>query len=94
LCGKDMQPGVDRMFVVKIEIIPVHDPNAITEADLEDDNLEAVSDVLQSESHLDDLDSEPRRNRQVFDLCPECKVKYLRDPLNRDLTVHLNFSEN
>lgn len=88
-----MQPGVDPMFVVKIEVNAVHDPNAITEADLDDDNLEAVSELLQSEPDMDELES-PQRARHQFDLCPECKQRYLRDPLNRDLTVHLNFSDN
>ena len=44
-CGKQMRAGEDR-YVVKIEVFAAHDPAEITEADLEEDHMEAVSELL------------------------------------------------
>jgi hypothetical protein len=48
LCGKEIRPGEDGRHVVKIEVFAAHDPAEITEADLEADHMEAVSELLRS----------------------------------------------
>ena len=63
--------------------------------DLEDDNLEKVSELLQqSEMTGEDpfADSVPVRNR--YDLCSKCRDKFLRNPFNCQPMPKLNFSEN
>src|SRR5689334_18974040 len=37
-CGKELRPGDDPHYVVKIEAYAAHDPAEITEADLDDDH--------------------------------------------------------
>src|SRR6478672_9251164 len=46
LCGKEMLPGDDRRYVVKMEVYAAHDPAEITEADLDEDHMEEVSQQL------------------------------------------------
>ena len=46
LCGKELCPGHDQRFVVKVEVFAAHEPAKITEADLDDDHMEAVSELL------------------------------------------------
>src|SRR5689334_12666344 len=46
LCGKELRPGEDHHYVVKLEVFAAHDPAEITEADLDDDHMEAVSQLL------------------------------------------------
>ena len=57
LCGKEIRPGDDHRYVVKIEVYSANDPAEITEADLEEDHMEAVSQMLQ--------DVEARRQTEI-----------------------------
>src|SRR6516162_4011735 len=86
LCGKELCPGHDQRFVVKMEIFAAHDPAKITEADLDDDHMEAVSDLLRdAEDGIEDADVvEPVYKYFRFDLCPECQKRFVRDPLSKD----------
>ena len=52
-CGKQLRSGQDH-FVVKIEVFAAHDPAEITEADLEEDHMEAVSQLLQEMEETDE----------------------------------------
>ena len=52
LCGKDLTTCTDGRFVVKIEAYPGFDPTEIKEDDLEDDPMEAVSQLLQRDESL------------------------------------------
>ena len=46
LCGKELRPGEDQRFVVKIEAFAAHDPAELTEEDLDEDHMEAISQLL------------------------------------------------
>ena len=95
LCGKEIQPGDDHRYVVKIEAYAADDPAEITEADLDEDHMEAVSQLLRDME--DNLEGptlvEPYKNFR-YDLCPDCHKKFLRDPLGRENAQKFDFSEN
>jgi hypothetical protein len=95
LCGKDLTASGERRFVVKITAYAGFDPNEITEEDLDDDHMEAVSELLQREENQSpaELDAEAFKGFR-FDLCPSCHERFVKDPLSRDLLRSLNFSEN
>jgi len=97
LCGKELQPQEDCRYVVKIEVFAAHDPREITEADLDEDHMEAVSQMLRDME--DDETTSPDPTTPVYkkfryDLCPECQKKFLRDPLNKETEQKFDFSEN
>ena len=96
LCGKELRPGDDHRYVVKIEVYAAHDPNEITEADLDDDHLEAVGQLLRDEEDglIDPDDEEPAYKNLRYDLCPDCQRKFLKDPLSREAAQRFDFSEN
>lgn len=96
LCGKGMMPGDDHRYVVKIEVFAAHDPAEITEADLDEDHMEAVSQMLREmEDDLSEGDGfEPACQNFRYDLCPECRAKFVRDPLSREAAQKFDFSEN
>jgi hypothetical protein len=96
LCGKGLCPGEDARYVVKIEVFAAHDPAKITEADLDDDHLEAISQLLRDQdSGLEDPDlAEPVYKHFRYDLCPECHKRFLRDPLGKDMIQKFDFSKN
>jgi hypothetical protein len=98
LCGKELRAGQDH-FVVKIEVFAKHDPAQLTEEDLEEDHMEAVSQLLREMADDEAADAiEPSRSNLRYDLCPECRRRYLLDPLNKDpnkeAAQKFDFSEN
>ena len=93
-CGKQLRAGDDH-YVVKIEVFAAHDPAEITEADLEEDHMEAVSQLLREMEESDASDEvEPASRHFRYDLCPACRQRYLRDPLSKDSAQKFDFSEN
>ncbi|MEX0727042.1 MAG: hypothetical protein WD065_12270 [Planctomycetaceae bacterium] len=85
----------DHRYVVKVAVYPAFDPEEITEDDVEADHLQDVSDMLaqmeaSGKMELEDCAAKTLR----FDLCPECRKKYLKDPLARDTGRRLKFSQN
>jgi hypothetical protein len=89
-----MRAGEDH-YIVKIEAFAAHDPAEITEEDLEEDHMEAVSQLLREMEESDDPgDVEPAARHFRYDLCPECHRRYLRDPLSKDSAQKFDFSEN
>lgn len=96
LCGKKMLPGVSHRYVVKMEVYAAHDPAEITEADLDDDHMEEVSQVLRDEEEclIDPDDVAPRYKNMRYDLCPCCHQKFLNDPLGKEAAQKFDFSEN
>jgi len=95
LCGKEMASSNDGRYVVKMEILPAFDPDEIREEDLDEDSMELVSRILESDEELSSEDfDEPRPESFRFDLCPNCRRKFLRDPLGRETLHQVHFSEN
>jgi hypothetical protein len=93
LCGKELRSGEDH-HVVKIEVFAAHDPAELTEADLDADHMEQVSQMLREADDCPVEDLEPASRHLRFDLCPECRKRFLRDPLNKDAAQKFDFSEN
>ena len=96
LCGKELLPGEACRYVVKIEVFAAQDPSEITEADLDEDHMEAVSELLREmEDNITDPDEEaPQYKRFRHDLCSECHKKFIRDPLGKEAAQKFDFSEN
>jgi hypothetical protein len=96
LCGKELRPGEDQRYVVKIEVFAAHDPTEITEADLDDDHMEAVSELLRAmeENEAAPELCEPTHQKFRYDLCPSCRQKFARDPLGKEAAQKFDFSEN
>lgn len=96
LCGRELCPGQDHRYVVKMEVFAAHDPAKITEADLDDDHMEAVSELLREmDDNIEDPELvEPVYKHFRFDLCPECHKRFLRDPLGKESAQKFDFSKN
>lgn len=94
ICGKEMHAGDKDRFVLRIELRPANNGFELTEEDIDDDNLQKVSEILkQQESCPEDYeDDAPVQNR--YDLCPECRDKFLKNPFSCQAVPNFNFSEN
>ena len=95
VCGKAISAVEDLRYVVKIEVYAASDPLELTEADLEKDHMEQISQLIKhiEETKPEDFEDQVYKSFR-FDLCPACQKKYLKDPLSRDARRHLKFSEN
>jgi hypothetical protein len=95
LCGMDLTEAGEPRYVVKIEVAPGFDPNQITEDDLDDDPMEAVSELLRRDENLgaEDLAAQSPKGFR-FDLCPKCRCKFVNDPLGRESVRSFDFSQN
>jgi hypothetical protein len=94
LCGKRLEPGHGH-HVVSIEVFAAHDPAEITEADLDADHMEEVSQLLEELGDgAEPEDLEPATQQFRYDLCPECRKRFVRDPLSKEAAQKFDFSEN
>jgi hypothetical protein len=94
-CGKEVQEHEDH-YIVKIEVFAAHDPAGLTEADLDEDHVEAVSELLRDMEDVEDCEQlEPASRQFRYDLCPGCRKKYTQAPLAKEAAASkLHFSEN
>ena len=92
-CGREVRPGEDH-HVVRIEVFAAA-PAKLTEADLDEDHMEAVAELLrQSEISGEEVELEATSKRMRFDLCADCRKRYLRDPLGVEPAPKFHFSKN
>ena len=92
LCSKDLTDRMDSRYVVEMEVYAAHDPSEITEADVSEDHLEEMSQLLR-EAEEDAIEPAPAFQKMRFDLCPACHQKFLVDPLGRE-AQKFDFSQN
>ena len=94
LCRRDLDPGQDLRYVVKIEVFAAFDP-LVTEDDDERDHLQEIQDILERlENSEGDQVGEEVYQQMRFDLCSECRRKFARHPLGREKSKTLDFSQN
>ena len=94
MCKREIDPDGNLRYVVKMELFAAFDPLAVEEDD-DRDHLEEIQDILE---RLEDAESDQIGDdvyQQLrFDLCPECRRRFLKNPLGRESAKILNFSEN
>jgi hypothetical protein len=94
LCKRLIDSDEDLRYVVKIEVYAALDP--VENADDEDDrdNLLEMHEILE---RMQDVESaavgDDVYQTMRFDLCPECRRRFIRNPLGRE-TKKFNFSKN
>jgi hypothetical protein len=83
-CKRELDSQDDLRYVVKIEIFAALDP-AATDSDEDDrDHLEEIQDILERmEDSASDQIGDDVYQQLRFDLCPECRRKFIKNPLGR-----------
>jgi hypothetical protein len=92
-CGKTLETG-DTHFVVRIEVFAAQEPAPLTEDDLDADHMEAVGQLLEQMEEDGEEVFTPETRQFRYDLCPDCRTRYLRDPLGKESGQKLGFSAN
>lgn len=94
LCGKILDPEEDLRYVVKMEICAAFDPICVEEDD-DRDHLEEIQDILQRLEHAeDDRVGDDVYQQLRFDLCPDCRRRFVKNLFGREGANILDFSEN
>jgi hypothetical protein len=92
LCKRELDPSDDLRYVVRIEIAAAFDPVA-GEEEGDRDHLEEIQDLLE---HLEDAPGgqigEDVYQELRFDLCPQCRKRYCKNPLGGFASKVLNYS--
>ena len=79
LCKRDLDPEDDLRYVVKIEVYAAFDPTATSEDENDRDHLQEIQDILECLEDADDNQIGDDVYQQLrFDLCPECRKKFLK----------------
>ena len=95
LCGKAIRSDKDPHFVLKVELFAAPEPAALTEADLDEDHLDAVGQMLREMDETGEPAAlPPATQERRFDLCRTCRERFLRDPLGKESVQKFDFSEN
>jgi hypothetical protein len=92
LCKRPLDSEDDLRYVVKMEVYAAFDP---VEVDDDTDNLQEIHEILEriDDADCDQLGDEVYQQLR-FDLCPECRKKFLKNPLGRKLAEQFHFSSN
>ena len=82
-------------YVVKIDIHMALNTLDLDFPEPDTDHLDDLDEIIEQLDDLsDDAISEDVRQRLRFDLCPECRKKFLANPLGRKKLEKFNFSQN
>jgi len=95
LCKRPLDAENELRYVVKLEVYAAFDPLSVDDAEADRDNLHDLHEILE---RMDDAADEAIGDdvyQQIrFDLCPECRKKFVKNPLGRKPTEKHDFSRN
>ncbi|NIL98629.1 MAG: hypothetical protein GTO53_11890 [Planctomycetales bacterium] len=94
-CKQIIDPRDDLRYVVRMEIYAAMDTAEIDDGDDDRDYLMEVQEIIErGEDAENDRLGEEIYQQLRFDLCPDCRRKFLQSPLARETGKQLYFSEN
>jgi hypothetical protein len=95
LCGRELDAKSDLRYVVKLEVYASFDPAAADEEDDDRDHLQEIQEILE---RLEDADDEQIGDdvyqQQRYDLCADCRKRFMKNPLGREAAKAFGFSTN
>ena len=95
LCKRELDSHDDLRYVVKMEVYAAFDPSAANEEDDDRDHLQDIQDILERIEDAEDIQIGEEVYQQLrFDLCPECRRRFLENPLGREVAKAFGFSAN
>lgn len=94
-CKCSIDPEDDLRYVVKLEVHAAMEPVDSDNAEDDRDHLLEIQEILERiEDSENDLIGDDVYQKQRFDLCADCYKKYIKNPIGREMPVHLGFSQN
>ncbi len=94
-CKRLIDSSEEVRYVVKMEVYAAVDATADAAIDDERDHLEEIQQILERiEGGDEDAATEEVCQTMRYDLCLDCRRKFLKNPLGREASKQLNFSQN
>ncbi len=95
LCKRPLDPEDDLRYVVKLEVYAAFDPLDLDGPESDSDHLQDLDEIIeQMEDLSNDAIGEDVCQQLRFDLCPECRKRFLANPLGRKTADKVSFSKN
>lgn len=79
-------------YIVRMEVFAAAD-TSVEAMDDDRDYLQEIEEMLSRDQTVDPLDNEVYQQAR-FDLCSECRERFVSNPLGRPAAVELGFSNN
>ena len=93
-CKRLIDPEDDLRYVVKMEVYAALDPVDADQSEDDRDHLLEMQEILsRMEDAEDDQIGDDVYQQMRFDLCPECRKRFLKNPLGREVK-QFDFSNN
>lgn len=93
-CKRPLDPQRDLRYVVKMEVYAAMDPTD-DEIDGDRDHLQEIQEILQRIDDGEDQAIGDEVYQQLrYDMCGECRTKFLNNPLPRHHATQFDFSDN
>ena len=94
-CKRLIDPQHSLRYVLRMEVYAAMETSDTDSDEGDRDHLTEIHDILE---HIEDTESDELGDNLYqqlrFDLCPECRQKFLNNPIARDASTQLDFSEN
>ncbi len=91
-CGRVIQQASETRYVVRLEVYAAIEDDPAHLAD-EADHLEEIEDLLERIDDLDDPEDEALYRQVRYDLCVNCRERFLQNPLGRGVS-RMGYSDN
>lgn len=78
---------------MRVEVYAALDPSE-EEADDDRDHLQEIQDILENLDESDESCRDDVYHQSYYDLCGECRKRYVKNPLGRLSRQELGFSQN
>lgn len=93
-CCKRPLADDDLRYVVRMEVYAAFDQSPFQECDDDRDHLQEIQDILQRAEESDEEVAPEVYDQMRFDLCSDCRKKFVKHPLGRELADFVEFSKN
>ena len=94
-CKRLIDPQDDLRYVVRMEVYAAMDTGDSDDCEDDRDYLAEVQEIIQRGDDVEsDRIGDDIYQQLRFDLCPECRRKFLKNPIVRETAIQFDFSEN
>lgn len=94
-CQRLIETEDEIRYVVRLEIEARMGENIFAEQDDDADHLMELHEILErQDDESESLADDEVYSRKRFDLCSDCYKAFLRNPMGREITKTVDFSQN
>ena len=94
-CKCLIDPRQALRYVVRMEVYAAAEPSDSDEREDDRDHLAEIQDILErmEDTEGDEIGDDVYQQLR-FDLCPQCREKFINNPISRKASPQFNFSED